>query len=149
MTYRILSVLLIALAACAPGAEVEGLPSPAGEGSGEPYLSSVGDGVVMSWLQRSDAGGHDMWVARLTEEGWSPASLVTHGDDLFVNWADFPSVVQGGDGSLWGHWLQRKPGTGLAYDILVSRSTDGGPMRTAPPPSTDSSRSFPRRMAWA
>ena len=126
MTYRILSVLLIALAACAPGAEVEGLPSPAGEGSGEPYLSSVGDGVVMSWLQRSDAGGHDMWVARLTEEGWSPASLVTHGDDLFVNWADFPSVVQGGDGSLWGHWLQRKPGTGLAYDILVSRSTDGG-----------------------
>ncbi|HSG06973.1 MAG TPA: sialidase family protein [Longimicrobiales bacterium] len=126
MTHRILSVCLVVLAACAPGAEVEELPSPAGEGSGEPYVSSIGDGIVMSWLQRSDAGGHDMWVAQLTEDGWSPASLVTHGDDLFVNWADFPSVVAGGDGSLWGHWLQRKPGAGLAYDILVSRSTDGG-----------------------
>lgn len=102
------------------------IASPAGVGSGEPYLSSSEDGVVMSWLQRSAQGGHDVLVARLGPEGWSPARVVAHGDDFFVNWADFPSVVGGGDGSLWVHWLQRTPGPGLAYDIRVARSTDGG-----------------------
>ena len=130
MTPRLLSVfsvLVLALAAgCAPAVAVEELSSPAGEGSGEPYLSSTEDGIVMSWLQRADGGGHDLWMARMTREGWAPASLIAHGGDFFVNWAGFPSVVSGGDGSLWAHWLERRPGAGLAYDILVAHSSDGG-----------------------
>jgi hypothetical protein len=131
MTPRLLSVCLsVLVVACAPAAEVEELPSPAGEGSGEPYLSTTEDGVVMSWLQAGDQagnqGGHDLLVAHLTRDGgWSPARVVAHGEDFFVNWADFPSVVSGG-GLLWAHWLQRRSGPGLAYDILVARSADGG-----------------------
>ncbi|HKJ01265.1 MAG TPA: sialidase family protein [Longimicrobiales bacterium] len=127
MNAALLSVLLLALASgCAPGTTVEALASPAGEGSGEPYLSSAGDGVVMSWLQRGDAGGHDLWTARLTATGWTSPRRVAHRDDFFVNWADFPSVVWGGDGALWAHWLERRPAPGLAYDIRVVRSLDDG-----------------------
>ena len=127
MTPRLLSVALVALAvACTPSVQVTELASPAGVGSGEPYLSSSEDGIVMSWLQRGAEGGHDVWVARLGPAGWSPAQVVAHGDDFFVNWADFPSVMPGGDGSLWVQWLERTPGEGLAYDIRGANSTDGG-----------------------
>jgi hypothetical protein len=30
--------------------------------------------------------------------------------DFFVNWADFPSVVAGSEGTLFAHWLQRRAG---------------------------------------
>lgn len=130
MPMKVLSVFWIAsvaaLAACAAPVPVEELSSPAGEGSGEPYLSPTEDGLVMSWLQRADEGGHDLWVAYLSEDGWGPGQRVAHGDDFFVNWADFPSVTTGGDGALWAHWLQRRSGPGLAYDIQVTYSTDQG-----------------------
>jgi hypothetical protein len=127
MTPRLLSLFaVLGAVACAPDVAVVELQSPAGEGSGEPYLSSTEDGIAMSWLQRAEAGGHDLRVARLTADGWSDATVAAHGEDFFVNWADFPSVVQGGDGKLWAHWLRRTEGPGLAYDIDVAHSADGG-----------------------
>ena len=131
---RLLSAtLLFALAACAEGRPdpaqtlaSSDLPPPAGEGSGEPYLSSGGDGVFLSWLQRAPAGGHQLMVARLGPDGWGEARAVATRDDFFVNWADFPSVVTGADGALWAHWLQRVEAPGLAYAVRVARSGDGG-----------------------
>lgn len=127
------ALAFLALAACAAEDPAEIRPlgvhelaPPAGEGSGEPYVSSAGDAVLLSWLETSPAGGHDVKVARLEENGWGEPRTVAHGEDFFVNWADFPSVATGGDGALWAHWLRRKPGEGLAYDILVARSTDDG-----------------------
>ena len=35
------------------------VPSPAGVGSGEPFLSSSGDVVYMSWLERAGSRGHE------------------------------------------------------------------------------------------
>lgn len=131
---RPVSILaLSALAACAAEAPPERTPvsvhelePPAGEGSGEPYVSSSEDAVFLSWIEASPAGGHDVKVARLDGGGWGQARTVAHGEDLFVNWADFPSVVQGARGRLWVHWLQRVEGPGLAYAIRVSSSGDGG-----------------------
>jgi hypothetical protein len=108
-----------------PGGAVS-LSSPAGVGSGEPFVSSAGDAVYLSWIEEAPEGGHDVWMAKLGPEGWSPRSHVIHGEDFFVNWADFPSLVTGADGSLWAHWLQREEGTGLAYGIRVVHSTDEG-----------------------
>jgi hypothetical protein len=51
---------------------------------------------------------------------------VAEGDNWFVNWADFPSVIALTDGSLAAHWLV-KSGTGTyAYDVNIARSKDGG-----------------------
>ena len=138
MTYadmrNLLSISVVAvLAGCGAQTEhgfddggVRSMPSPAGVGSGEPFVSSTEDAAYLSWIEEGVEGGHDVWVAKLGSEGWGPRSPVAHGDDFFVNWADFPSVVSAPDGSLWAHWLQREEGAGLAYGIRVAHSTDDG-----------------------
>ena len=126
-----LAVLAAFAAACTESAPpaalaVEELASPAGVGSGEPFLSSSGDTVLLSWLERSASGTHELRLARLEASEWSAPTVVAAGDAFFVNWADFPSVSAAPDGSLWAHWLERGPGGGYDYGIRVVRSTDGG-----------------------
>lgn len=72
------------------GADVRELAPPVGEGSGEPFLSSSGDGVYLSWLQNATDGAHELRVAPLDRDGWGEPRTVARGPDLFVNWADFP-----------------------------------------------------------
>jgi hypothetical protein len=99
---------------------------PAGPGSRYPHLAG-GDGhVVMSWLQALPQGGFALQHARWKEDSWGPAATVTSGDDWFVNWADFPSVVPL-DATTWAaHWLQQKPGSVYSYDVRIAVSRDGG-----------------------
>lgn len=127
----LLPVLLAA--ACAPGegggvAElaVTELPTPAGPGSGQPFLSTSGDAVVLSWQDGDGEGGHAVHVARLGPGGWGERGTAAHGTDLFVNWADFPASAQDPRGRLWVHWLQRLQGDGLAYAVRLAHSGDGG-----------------------
>ena len=114
------------------------IESPAGPGAGEPWLSVEPDGtVLMSWLEPS-VGGQALRFSILDGSAWSPVRTVTSGADLFVNWADFPSVSRLPDGSLVAHWLQRSgPGT-YAYGVRLARSTDGGATWSTPvTPHTD------------
>jgi hypothetical protein len=106
-------------------AVAEEVPSPAGPGSGEPFVSTDGQDVVMSWLERVDEG-HDLRFARYDGTTWSEPITIAHRSDFFVNWADFPSVRPGPGGSLWAHWLQRGPDGGYDYGIRIVHSTDGG-----------------------
>jgi hypothetical protein len=66
---------------------------------------------------------------------------VAEGENWFVNWADFPSVIALADGSLAAHWLVKSgPGT-YAYDVNISRSKDGGKTWGRPAvPHTDGTR---------
>jgi hypothetical protein len=105
---------------------VEELESPAEVGSGEPFLSSSGDTVYMSWLQASGAGRHELRFARYREGRWGETSVITSSDRFFVNWADFPSVSRGPAGALWAHWLERGDEGGYDYGIRITRSEDGG-----------------------
>jgi hypothetical protein len=52
--------------------------------------------------------------------------------DLFVNWADFPSVVTLADGRLLAHWLQRNGVGKYAYDVQLAESRDDGASWSAP-----------------
>ncbi len=121
------ALLALGPAACAqdeatplPG----GVPSPAGPGSGQPFLASAGDGVWMSWIE-SAPGGHRV-AAAYYEDGWGPAKTVAEGDDFFVNWADFPSIQPVG-GRLVAHWLQRGGGGGTYdYGVRIAWSGDDG-----------------------
>lgn len=124
--------LAAVLAACRGGADAPEvsapafLDPPAGEGSTEPYLSPGVDAVHLSWTERS-GDGHALKVASLGPEGWGDAHTVTAGAPLFVNWADFPSVVEDRRGRLWVHWLERlEGGEGLAYQVRLASSEDGG-----------------------
>jgi len=107
-------------------ATVNSLVSPAAPGSGESHLS-VGPGgeVVMSWLE-PEGRGHALRFSVLAGSAWTAAQTVATGDNWFVNWADFPSVVPITT-RLWAaHWLVRQPAGGYAYDIAMSLSVDGG-----------------------
>jgi len=129
---------LAAVASCSPAADASADPSgppiigltalesPAAEGSGEPFLSLSEDGPVLSWLEEQPDGAHALRMSVLGSAGWSPARTIAARSDFFVNWADFPSVVEVSPGLLVAHWLQRGGAGTYDYGVRVVRSRDGG-----------------------
>ena len=126
-----------ALAACArseapPAVQrlsMKPLPSPAGVNAAEPFFSASPNGSVMlSWLQREpDSVTVVLRLATLgADDTWSAPAEVVRAKNLFVNWADFPSVVTLADGRLLAHWLQKNGSGKYAYDIRLAASTDAG-----------------------
>jgi hypothetical protein len=129
----LLSAASLALAGCGGGTgpprsafEVHALSVPAAPGSLAPNLASAADGrLVLSWIEPA-GDRHRLVYSTLDHGAWSEPAVVSEGDDWFVNWADFPSVVPL-SGSLWAaHWLVGQPAGGYAYDVLLSLSRDGG-----------------------
>lgn len=141
-----LGVAMLLVAACddaartgdASSADVASLPaavpltSPAAPGSGEPNLSTAPDGrVLLSWVEIVDSS-HALRFAVLGDSGWSDPRTIAQGADWFVNWADFPSLIQLDDGTLAAHWLQRAGDGTYAYGVRIARSDDGGATWSAP-----------------
>ena len=105
------------------------LPSPAGARAAEPFVSTTRDGnLAMSWLERGDDSVTvALRLATLDSTGaWTVRPDVIRSQRLFVNWADFPSVVSLSDGRLLAHWLQKNGAGKYAYDVRLAQSTDGG-----------------------
>lgn len=128
---RIVPLLLLALLATG-AATAAPAPVPAGPGSLAPNISHGPNGtLVLSWLEPSQ-GGHSLRYARWSGDGWEPAGTVSSGDNWFVNWADFPSVVPISDEFWAAHWLVRRPAGGYAYDVVVALSNDAGANWSAP-----------------
>lgn len=108
---------------------VEPIPSPTGAGAAEPFVGSVPDGsMTLSWLERAADSSVALKLSTLSADGatWSTPTEIVRRTDLFVNWADFPSVVPLGEGRLLAHWLQRSGDGRYAYDVHLSESRDGG-----------------------
>jgi hypothetical protein len=110
-----------------PPLEVRESDSPSGQDSREPELFAAADGrVIMSWVEKVGEKRYALRFAARDEAGWSEPRTVSEGENWFVNWADFPSVIALPDGSMAAHWLVKSgPGT-YAYDVNISRSKDGG-----------------------
>jgi hypothetical protein len=134
MAFRLRAIALMMLAACsssdrqAPAAaRVTALPSPAGPQSGEPFLATDAAGAVhMTWIEKASDSTVAVRYARLDGAAWSRPSTVVERRDLFVNWADYPSVVATPSGRLLVHWLQRSGAGRYAYDVRIAQSTDRG-----------------------
>jgi hypothetical protein len=99
--------------------------SPAAPNSGQPQLSTLGDRVVLSWVERNGDRA-TLRFAERTDGGWTDARTVASGADWFVNWADVPSVVPLQHESMAAHWLQKSADNTYAYDVHVSFSRDRG-----------------------
>ncbi|MHB1225254.1 MAG: hypothetical protein ACYC2G_14600, partial [Gemmatimonadaceae bacterium] len=105
---------------------LDSLASPAGPGSAEPNIAVAPDGgVYLSWLEPTGEDSHALRFASLTDTTWSAAATIVERGDMFVNWADFPSLLPLGGGRLAAHWLERGPLRG-AYDVRLVQSLDGG-----------------------
>lgn len=102
-----------------------------------PRLSTLAGGMLLSWQTTYETAGTDtadqvLRFAVWRDGEWSPPRTVVRRDDLFVNWADFPSIIAAGDDSLIAHWLQYNgPGT-YAYQVRLAFSGDGGETWSSP-----------------
>ena len=130
---RKLAVAILA-AACSGGeapqqpiGAVTPIDAPAGPLSGEPNLAIDSKGrVYLSWLERKADSTVALHLAVREGTQWSTPSTVTARSDLFVNWADFPSVFVAPSGRVVMHWLQKRPGGKYSYDVITRQSTDAG-----------------------
>lgn len=101
--------------------------SPADGDSREPELNATHDGrIILSWVEKIAEKRYALRAAIRESKGWSQAHTVAQGENWFVNWADFPSVIALSDGSLAAHWLVKSGSATYAYNVNIARSNDGG-----------------------
>ena len=106
---------------------IQASTSPAGVDSREPELSTTADGrIILSWVEKVGDKRYALRFASRDKDSWSKASTISEGENWFVNWADFPSVIALADGSLAAHWLVKSASSTYAYDVNIARSKDGG-----------------------
>ena len=104
---------------------IEALPSPAGDLSSAPQLTTAGDRSILSWMERAVPRSLFKFAER-TPTGWSEPKTVASGNDLVVNAADVPSVRALADGTLAAAWMLANSPDPEAYDLQLAWSKDGG-----------------------
>lgn len=125
---RHLPVFCLAAAACAAPSISPGPIELAGPpGSGEPSLFGSADGrVLLTWLEPAGGAAYALRLAERRAGTWSAPRTVVTSERLFVNWADFPSVVETSDGTWLVHWLEKVAAAPYAYHVMAARSRDRG-----------------------
>src|SRR5262245_60864695 len=119
------------------------IPSPAATGSGDPNLTVGPDGrVLLSWIESSDKASSLKFSSLNANNQWSAPQTIAQGDNWFVNWADFPSMIALPDGSLAAHWLAKSGSGTYAYNVNIAFSRDAGKTWSKPiVPHRDGSQS--------
>lgn len=124
-------LLLAGLAACAPAQPDVAAPAPpewiGPAGSGKPSLTRNGAGeLLLSWFEPRGDNRYALLVSSTRNGQWTEAAVVTESDRFFVNWADFPSVVETAQGDWIVHWLEKSAAKSYAYHVRLARSADRG-----------------------
>ena len=100
--------------------------TPVGINAMEPALVGIENGgMVMSWTE-PDGEGFAVKTATLQDGNWSTPVTATTSKNLFVNWADFPTIAAFSDGTLAVSWLQKSAQISYSYDINIVLSSDSG-----------------------
>lgn len=128
------AALLIAAAIVAwwqryPAAAMQPLAVAAAPGARLPRLAAhPAGGAVLSWVEPAPDGGHVLRVARYRDGRFAAPVEVARGQDWFVNWSDFPSVVPIATDFWLAHWLVRHPraDSPYHYGIALALSRDDG-----------------------
>ena len=126
-----ITALLVLLSVAATNASGQSRPTqietPARDGSAQPNLFRDTRGrIFLSWVEKVGEKRHRLRFAERYGARWSEPRTVAEGDNWFVNWADFPSVVVLADQTVVAHWLVKSGADTYAYDVNISRSTDRG-----------------------
>ncbi|MGD0909355.1 MAG: sialidase family protein [Candidatus Acidiferrales bacterium] len=102
------------------------IPPPAAPDSAQVNLNVGPDGTtLLSWIEYNDKDIPELKFSTKKGEAWSPAQSIVKGDDLIVNYADFPSLLSLGGGLVAAHWMASPPGS-EGYSVRVAFSRDGG-----------------------
>jgi hypothetical protein len=137
-TLPFLFVLGVLFSSCTPVAKntetratVHQFESPAKAESGEPFLTADENGNVhLSWTEVINDSTY-LKLSKLDGEHWMPPVVIASGNNWFVNWADYPVIVNNGN-NLLAHFLDRSGDGTYAYDIKITSSSDNGLHWTEP-----------------
>ena len=101
-------------------------PSKSG-GASNLFVGETGQ-VYLSWIEYENDTTDVLLFSKLENEKWSTPREIARGDDWFVNWADFPSIVAYKDNgqTLAAHWLQKSAAGTYDYDVRIAQSTNAG-----------------------
>jgi len=99
------------------------VPSKSGAQS-RVHVGPSGQGYI-SWVEHLDTSSFSLRYSRLKDEAWQSPIEIASGENWFVNWADFPSLVETEDGGLAAHRLEMRGEGTYDYDIHISTSEDG------------------------
>jgi hypothetical protein len=102
------------------------MESPVDSVSAEPYLFTGKNGVVyLSWVTKK-AQKSTLNYSVLKDGKWSETSVISSGDNWFVNWADYPLIASNGNGCLIAHFLEKSEKGKYTYDVKITTSPDDG-----------------------
>lgn len=114
--------IFVVLASCAKEKPkvytAEELEFAAGEGASLPVLFSGSD-LLISWVSKPSDSLSVLSYARLNNGKWTSPEVITQGKNWFVNWADFPAIVEN-KGSMLSHILQKSAPATFSYDVKLS-----------------------------
>ena len=106
-------------------AESVEIPNPAPAGSGQAYLTTAPDGsVYLAWIEPSGKG-HRLQYAQRTGDSWRSLGSIASGENWFVNWADYPTLLPLGNEEFAAHWLEKAGATQYTYGIKIAQSRPG------------------------
>ena len=101
--------------------------SPATGDSREPELTATAGGrIILSWVEKIGEKRYALRMATRDQAAWGAPRTIGEGENWFVNWADFPSVIALNDDSLAAHWLVKSGKATYAYNVNIALSNDGG-----------------------
>lgn len=131
MSSSVLGAIFLAVSGVSAMAQVfqslEEINTPTPTSAEAPSLAIMPDGrVLMSWIETDGSVYAAVKTAVLDGSDWSQPVTVVEGDDLFINYADFPSVAALPDGTLAINWLRMNGDSYFAYDTSISLSRDDG-----------------------
>ncbi|WP_289030967.1 hypothetical protein [uncultured Algoriphagus sp.] len=91
-----------------------------------PFLSASEDRLLLSFVSPDSDSTHALYVSEFKDEAFSSPELITRGEDWFVNWADYPAIVEN-QGNLLAHILKKSSPATFSYDIQMQvRPKSGG-----------------------
>ncbi len=120
-------ILVLGLLFAAPSRRVDPAEWSGPPGSGKPFLTRGGrDELLLTWFEPRPEKRSALRIASRTGDRWSEPRTVAESDRFFVNWADFPSVVETDEGTWVVHWLEKTAEKSYAYHIRLATSRDEG-----------------------
>ena len=138
--HNALCLIVLAVSTSVAGCSPQTLPTidesfpvtlPADGASLGPRIAQRGEQTILSWMERAEPGA-TLRFARYDNGKWRDGRTATEDARMFVNWADLPAVTPLSGTAVLAHWLSYSADGPYSYDVMLSRSNDGGENWTAP-----------------
>lgn len=97
---------------------VETISNPSQSNSELPRLFNNGKALFFSWVERRDSMDV-LYYSKYNKDKWWDTTEVIHGDDWFINWADFPAIAEN-NGNVLTSFLQKSAPDTYTYDVKLN-----------------------------